>query len=152
MKVIFSLLLTLFAGCVNTEAIEYLQVDDAKGKKVFNAATEFCGGLGNLTQSCDAWQGANLQIEISKQKMRIAGNEGGTLILIMHSKDICGVGEYCVTLENNISYEVVKEKLVKNGLSIKKINTVAVSHHISGYLASVNGDAYSLLKSYAEED
>lgn len=143
--------LLLLSGCINSKAIDYLAVDDAKGNDILNVATKFCGSIGKLTQSCDAWQGANLQIEISNQKMRIAGNQDGDLILIMHSKDVCGFGESCVNRENNDSYAIVKETLMNHGVTINHVNAVGLNNFISGYLIAVNGDAYSVLKAYANQ-
>jgi hypothetical protein len=151
LRVLFLIhLLILVSGCVNSKAIEYLAVEIAKGEEVLNAALEFCGGLGELTQNCDSWKGANLVIDLNGRKMRIAGNSDGSVILVMHDQDVCSVfEEYCLTPESNANYKAIEAELTGNGLEVLRVNPVAAAKHIAGYKITVTGDGYSTLKSYA---
>ena len=147
---VFAILCALvLTACVRPEQSRLVMDPDARLFGVINAVSMGCGALGDEPQHCNIWQGATLELQIGDQPLRIASGDGGSKTLVMASKRQCKtLHRRCKTPEANKSYRAVKGVMIDSGLTIQKINAVAVEGIVAGYLITTEQSALGALQSF----
>jgi hypothetical protein len=135
----------LLTACVNLQAVKDASVTDARNFEPINGVTAGCDSM-ELTRDCSILNGATKIIEIEGQKLRVASNGSGSIVMIMHDEDECGMTEIdCQTTVNNRNYGLLKEFYSNNGINITAVHAVAAGGVIAGYKLVLDQDGYSVI-------
>ncbi|RCU49608.1 hypothetical protein EZV61_15315 [Corallincola luteus] len=139
----------VLSGCVSVDvdAVQRVSVKEARNTQPIDGTAATCSSMGELTKSCDNWDGANKEIEIDGHKMRIGANEAGTTVLIMFHSDDCGVSELpCMTGASNTAYKLLKRHYENADINIISVQAFAVGEYVAGYLITLDKDGFSVFE------
>lgn len=139
------LALLLLGGCGTVTSV----VPDAEGVAHVSGLSMSCKKPYVLTQSCSGFSGANLLIEVSDFRYKIAGSEDGSIVLMMGAKPNSDALSGRSTESANIAYEVTRKLLLDNKISVSLVEPVTSGSYLAGYLITATGDAYGVLKEFA---
>lgn len=141
-------MLEIVNGFTQLVALDFgLKVDEGfKFKREFDdqisALTTTCKKPYKLDQDCSSWSGAKRTIKINEKEIKVAGSTDGKIILIMDKQFVPDDARL------SSCFQLVKEKLLSNGIGIIKVTKLVTGKKDYGYILELNGDGYSILKNY----
>ncbi len=151
------------AGLVLRVATEFgLDLDRAASEKIgvdeeIPYAWFSCQAPYLLEQNCSDSLGARLNIEISGQRVKVAGSNSGEVILVMEDNYAAHslVDQLTFNLgtlraqHTNTAFEIIESELVSNGFKLIKIIKLVSTGSVNGYILVVDGNGYAFLKGFA---
>jgi hypothetical protein len=143
----------LLFGCAAKTKI----AKEALGEDPINVYRITCSKPYKLTQDCSFWTGAARDIAINGLEIKICGNDGGDVVVVMDGNATANYFKEFFTLNHenyhsdgtNNSFEAVKKVLLKAGVEIYRVRVIYNPQGIDGYVLELSSDGYSLLKKYS---
>lgn len=104
-----------------------------------------CKNPFTFVQDCSGFSGPKLVVKINDQQIKIAGSSDGKIILFRNDVPLISFGK---TDENEMAFNVVEAALKSQNIKIlEKIKLIEFTQ-VAGYIIKLDGDGYSILKSY----
>ena len=109
----------------------------------FSMREVVCGAPFNFTQSCNGFFGSSKKIQINDAKMRIAGSDDGKSVMVMKSSVLT-----LAFTSAGKTLDEIRQVLSENSISVLNVKAIKYSNNLEGYIISLDGDGYSVLKNY----
>ncbi len=119
-------------------------VPDAEGAEIIGAIKMGCNKPYEL-KDCGGMSGPKREITVKGVPLKTAGTEDGKVIMVWARKTVNPNAQ-----EINTGYELIKEMLRDNGISILRVRPVASGKRLFGYAVETDKPAYQLLDQYAD--
>jgi len=148
------------ASILGMEVKSNLIMDQSPASAVDNyisALAVTCSRPYSLIQDCSNFSGAQREILIDGQKLKVAGTADGKVILVMNNNYMRNELTLALTLgiaennsrESNDAMSAVEKLFSENGIGILKKTRMGTRLTTVGYLLELDQDGYSLLKKYS---
>jgi hypothetical protein len=139
-SVLIAVLSVSVVGCGSQPAV---RVPDAQGVEAVSAIGMGCKKPFGLTQHCSGFSGPTKKIVIGDQKVKVSGNEDGTITVMF------GPNSSKATSVTNLAYELMKRELVSQGFDILQVTPIESGGIMFGYAIQTAKPNYQVWDAFA---